>query len=115
MTDVEREATVAVAAKLRFAEGDVERAVLLLSEIIEKFRRHEGCLAYDLSRDCSDPGLLRVSEFWTSMEALNHHSAHPDVTGWHAALRECRAQDARYVVSDLVGVKVLTDVQVREQ
>ena len=44
-----------------------------LLRVIEATRAEPGCIDYAYAEDVSEPGLIRVSEKWTSREALAVH------------------------------------------
>ncbi|REF73290.1 putative quinol monooxygenase [Paracoccus versutus] len=99
---------VAVVATLSFPEGAAGRAVPELLEVIELFRAHEGFIAYDLSRDCVEPDVLRASELWTTQDCLNRHAAQADVDRWNAVLAKHGVIQQQYAVCSVSGVDVIS-------
>jgi len=49
-------------------------------------RAEDGCIDYAYGLDVLEPGLIRVSEAWTSRAALDAHLASPHMPVWRAAL-----------------------------
>lgn len=45
-------------------------------------RAEAGCLAYAYAEDLLEPGLIRVSEAWTTREALALHFEQPHMIAW---------------------------------
>lgn len=55
-----------------------------LSRVIAASRAEAGCLCYAYSEDVLEPGLFRVSEAWSSREALNAHFTTEHMQAWQA-------------------------------
>jgi quinol monooxygenase YgiN len=58
-------------------------------------RAEPGCLAYALSEDPLEPGLIRVFEHFTDAAALEHHRASPHMAAWRMALADHDVHDRR--------------------
>jgi len=56
----------------------------------EASRREPGCLLYAFSVDVSDPGRVRISERWESLEALEQHFATPHMAAFGASVAKIR-------------------------
>lgn len=54
------EARTIVTATLKFPAGRAADAERLLLPLLDKFRGHEGYIAYELARDSGNPDILRV-------------------------------------------------------
>jgi quinol monooxygenase YgiN len=101
------DARIVVVATLKFTPDNASRAIEKLQTAIESFRKHDGCIAYDLSRDCSDPGLLRAAEIWLNSDCLYRHAAHADVGRWNGYLSDCEVIEETYMVCDISGIKII--------
>lgn len=81
------EPTVAVFGHLRFPpEAMVDVRPHLLA-FVESTRSKDGCIAYDVAEDLSDPGLIRFSELWPSQESLDAHLVAPHIGPWREAAK----------------------------
>ena len=49
-------------------------------------RKEPGCLTYAFSVDISDPGMIRVTERWESMEAIQAHMKSPHMADFQRAV-----------------------------
>ena len=47
----------------------------------------DGCEDYTFSVELADPGAIRVTERWTTMEALSAHFATPHMAAFQAAMQ----------------------------
>lgn len=56
--------------------------------------QEEGCLHYSFAQDIADPDLIRISERWTSQEALAAHSASPHMATFNAAMGGVKREGA---------------------
>jgi len=64
---------IKVVAKNVLKEGTKEKVLALLDEMIEKTRKEDGCIVYELFEDLDDPNSLAFIEEWESMEKLQAH------------------------------------------
>jgi len=56
---------------------------------MEKASRDEnGCFDYTFSVEVNEPGVVRITERWESMEALRVHFATPHMSAFQAAMSE---------------------------
>ena len=53
-----------------------------MARVINASRAEPGCIAYSYGEDVLEPGLFRVSEVWTSEEALQAHFREPHMDRW---------------------------------
>lgn len=53
-----------------------------MERVIAASRSEDGCIAYAYAEDVLEPGLFRVSEAWTSREALTAHFETPHMQAW---------------------------------
>lgn len=66
---------VKVIAHFYLNEGKADEAVKLAGELVEKTRKEDGCLQYDVVVQNDAPDHLVVLETWQSPEVLDIHSA----------------------------------------
>jgi len=62
--------------QVRDAVGKMEQAT----------RREPGCLKYAFSVDVTDPGMVRVTERWESLDAIKAHLASPHMAEFNQAV-----------------------------
>lgn len=55
-----------------------------------------GCVAYDVSEDLCEPGVLRFSEIWSDGAAMARHLETPHVANWRAACAASGVRDRRF-------------------
>lgn len=73
---------IAVIGSFRLPLEQVEAAREAMRRVVAASRAEPGCLAYAYGEDVSEPGLFRVSELWSSREALAAHFASPHMARW---------------------------------
>ncbi len=66
---------VAIIAKMKLKEGNVDEAIKLFEAVVPKVREEEGTLAYGICRDKANPNVLVVIERYRDMEAIQAHSS----------------------------------------
>ena len=59
-----------------------------IRQLVETTYRVDGCIAYDVAEDISDPGLFRFSELWPSEAALDKHLNAPHIEPWRRVAQE---------------------------
>lgn len=64
---------------VRPAEGKVDEVVAAFAACIDQTHQEEGCLAYALHRDATDPAHLVLVERWRSQADLDAHMTRPYV------------------------------------
>lgn len=94
-------ATVAVFGFLRFAPGRVGELLPSLRTLVEQTRLHDGCIAYDVSQDAFDPGVIRFSELWPDQATLDRHMQAPHIEPWRNAARACGVLERRFTAYDV--------------
>ena len=57
-----------------------------MEAMVAASRAEPGCIDYAYAHDLLEPGLIRVSEAWTSNEALAEHFTTPHMATWRQAL-----------------------------
>jgi len=73
---------IVVMGQFRFPVAAMAQARIAMAEMIAASRAETGCIAYEFAEDVLDPGLIRVSERWTSRAALETHFATPHMARW---------------------------------
>jgi quinol monooxygenase YgiN len=68
------------------AAGAAERVRDALRAMEEASRKEAGCHGYAFSVDVSDPGTVRVTERWRSMDDLRLHFATPHMAEFQKAV-----------------------------
>ncbi len=87
--------TVILAGSIRIAPERLADLLPHLAAQVEGSRGEPGCLAYALSEDPLEPGLIRVFEHFTDAAALDFHGASPHMAVWRAACAELGVHDRR--------------------
>jgi quinol monooxygenase YgiN len=57
-----------------------------IAEVIKRSNQESGCISYKFSEAMDDPGLIRVSEKWKSMEDLEAHFDTDHMKRWREAV-----------------------------
>ena len=78
---------VVVTATLTVKEGMEDRALEVLTPVVEGTHGEAGCLTYAVHRDNADPRTFVIVEHWTSQVALDNHFVQPHMVelATHAA------------------------------
>ncbi|WP_328190284.1 putative quinol monooxygenase [Marinobacter sp. OP 3.4] len=95
------EAKVAVFGHLRFPPESMDAVRSHLLEFVEATRRHDGCIAYDVAEDLTDPGLIRFSELWPSQESLDAHLVAPHIGPWREAAKGLGLMDRVFMAYEV--------------
>lgn len=83
---------IIVAVEVIVPEGAVDRVRDALASMETETRKEEGCISYAFSVDVSNAKILRVSERWESMEALEAHVKSPHMAAFGAAVAEIQPE-----------------------
>lgn len=78
-----------------------------MARVIAASRAEPGCLAYAYAEDVIEPGLFRVSEAWTSREALAAHFETPHMKEWLRERAEMGLTDRDVIAYTVNGKEVL--------
>jgi len=78
---------VVVIATLTVKEGQEDRALEILTPVVEGTHAEAGCLTYAIHQDNADPRTFVIVEHWTSQVALDNHFVQPHMAelATHAA------------------------------
>jgi len=96
---------IAVFGVLRFPPETMPRVLPHLASFVEATRANDGCIAYDIAEDLSDPGLIRFSELWPSQESLDAHLQAPHIIPWRAAARENGLLERKFTAYEIGGAR----------
>jgi len=66
--------------------GSADKVRAAVKKMEEATRREAGCLKYAFSVDLSDPGMVRVTERWESIDAIKAHLASPHMAEFNKAV-----------------------------
>ena len=78
---------VVVIATLTVREGQEDRALEILTPVVECTHAEAGCLTYAIHQDNADQRTFVIVEHWTSQVALDNHFVQPHMAelATHAA------------------------------
>lgn len=65
---------IKLVAKRKFPKENLEKAIVLYSELVKETIKEEGCISYELFQDIDDECILSMIEEWESEEYLEKHS-----------------------------------------
>ena len=77
---------IVVNAVIESSEEDIRMLKTAIADMEAASRQEAGCFDYTFSVVLNQPGTLRVTECWESMEALNAHFNEPHMALFQAAL-----------------------------
>jgi quinol monooxygenase YgiN len=90
---------VVVVAIISAAAGKgADAEALITRSLIPPTHAEDGCIAFALHRDFSDPDRLVLVERWTGREALDRHLAADHLAAFRAAVAPLSAAPAQVVV-----------------
>lgn len=75
---------ILVLGSIRVPAEKLDRAKPAMEVMMAASRAEDGCIEYAYSQDLLDPGLIRVTEAWTSRQALSAHFETPHLAAWRA-------------------------------
>jgi len=64
---------IKVVAKSLIKDNEVEKAINLYDELVQKTKQEKGCIAYELFQDLNNENILIIVEQWESEEHLEAH------------------------------------------
>lgn len=77
---------IVIVGTVRIDPNMIEVLRPAMEAMVAASRAEPGCIDYAYAHDLLEPGLIRVSEAWTSNEALAEHFATPHMATWRQAL-----------------------------
>lgn len=86
---------ILVEGTVRLAAGEIERLGDAMRAQIEATRAEPGCELYAFAADVLDPQTLRISERWTSQEALDAHMKAPHMAAFNEALGTAKIESIK--------------------
>jgi len=66
--------------------GSADKVRDAVKKMEQATRQEAGCLKYAFSVDVSDPGMVRVTERWATLEAIKAHLASPHMAEFNKAV-----------------------------
>lgn len=64
---------IKIIAKSIIKDNEVEKAISLYGELVDKTRLEDGCISYELYKDLNNENTLYIIEKWESQEHLDAH------------------------------------------
>ena len=77
---------IVIVGTVRIDPAMIEVLRPAMEAMVAASRAEPGCVDYAYAHDLIEPGLIRVSEIWTSNEALAEHFATAPMAVWREAL-----------------------------
>lgn len=65
---------IKIVAKSVIKDGKKDEYLKIVKELIERSRKEEGCISYQLFEDINDESVLTFIEEWKDSEAINLHN-----------------------------------------
>jgi quinol monooxygenase YgiN len=87
---------VAVFGFLRFPPERIKDVLPHLKQLVDRTKRDDGCIAYDVAEDPFDLGLIRFSELWPDKESLERHLKAPHIDPWRTAAKSCGLLERKF-------------------
>ncbi|MFC4257754.1 putative quinol monooxygenase [Marinobacter lacisalsi] len=101
------EEKVAVFGFLRFPPEVMDAVRPYLLDFVDATRCHDGCIAYDVAEDLTDPGLIRFSELWPDNESLDAHLVAPHIGPWREAAKRFGLQERAFTAYDIASSRLV--------
>jgi quinol monooxygenase YgiN len=83
---------IIVLGAARIREHEIDRALAISREHVNRSRGEPGCIAHGVHRDVEHPSRLVFVEKWADREALRRHFAVPESRAFVNALTELAAE-----------------------
>ena len=77
---------IVVLGEVRVDAGAIEQVSEAIAKMETESRKEPGCHTYAFSVDLSDPTMVRISEVWEDLAALQTHFTMPHMAEFGAAL-----------------------------
>ncbi|AYD40902.1 antibiotic biosynthesis monooxygenase [Clostridium fermenticellae] len=65
---------IRIISKNQIKPNKKDEFIKLTNELIEKSRKEDGCIAYNLFEDINNPFILTFVEDWENQESINNHN-----------------------------------------
>jgi len=98
---------IAVFGILRFPPQNIVKILPHLKQLIEATYKNDGCLAYDVAEDTLEPGLLRFSELWPSMERLEKHLKADHIEPWRKIAKAHGLLERKFTAYEVKSSKLV--------
>ncbi|HEX8301272.1 putative quinol monooxygenase [Sphingomonas sp.] len=79
---------IVMTGSFRIPADKVDTARAHMTAVVKGTQAEDGCLHYSYAEDVTDPGLIHVTERWTSHEALDAHRTAPHLADWREMFAE---------------------------
>jgi quinol monooxygenase YgiN len=79
---------IVVNVAIESSESDITALQPAIAAMEQASRAEEGCDDYTFSIELNNPDMLRITERWQSMEALETHFGAPHMADFQAAIAE---------------------------
>jgi quinol monooxygenase YgiN len=97
---------IVVQVEVVIEPGSADQVRDAVAKMEQATRREPGCLKYAFSIDVTDPGMVRVTERWESIEAIKAHMATPHMAEFNKAVMALRPKGL-----DIKAYEVAREVQ----
>jgi quinol monooxygenase YgiN len=77
---------IVVQVEVKVEPGSAPSVADAIKKMETATRQEPGCKKYAFSVDISDPGMVRVTETWDSMDAITAHMASPHMAEFNQAV-----------------------------
>ena len=77
---------IVVQVEIVIEPGSADKVREAVKKMEQATRQEAGCLKYAFSVDVSDPGMVRVTERWESIDAIKSHLASPHMAEFNKAV-----------------------------
>ncbi len=92
-----------VAAEIEVEAGAIEKVKDALATMENETRKEPGCQTYAFSVDVCDPSMMRITELWDDMAALEAHFATPHMASFGAAIGQVQPKSMNVKVYEIAG------------
>ncbi|GAB5468786.1 MAG: hypothetical protein Kilf2KO_18160 [Rhodospirillales bacterium] len=96
-----------ITGTIRIRPDALEAARPIMRAVLEASRAEKGCLLYAYALDVLDPGLIRISEQWESMEDLKAHAASAHIATWRSHAEELGVHDRKLQIHEVSATRDL--------
>jgi quinol monooxygenase YgiN len=97
---------IVVQVEVVIEPGSADQVRDAVAKMEQATRREPGCLKYAFSVDVTDPGMVRVTERWESLDAIKAHLASPHMAEFNKAVMALRPKGL-----DIKAYEVAHEVQ----
>ena len=98
---------ILVTGWVRLSPDDIEQALPAARTMMAASQAEDGCFEYAYSRDLTDPGMIRVTERWRDIAALEAHFRTPHMAAWRAALSQVRLLERHVIAYEIASERQL--------